>query len=81
MLSREAQPSAGNFGIGISDFGFTNVTDSFMANPKSQIRNPKSTSPDIALGCASRLNGEQVAAGYGFRDSASKIPLSEIDGS
>jgi hypothetical protein len=61
-FSREAQPRAGNFGFGIRDFGFMNEVKHFRPNPNSEIPIPKSplirksTSPDIALGCASRLN-------------------------
>jgi hypothetical protein len=42
MFSREAQPSAVNFGIGISDFGYKGKYFPLFVNPKSEIPDPKS---------------------------------------
>jgi error-prone DNA polymerase len=45
-----------DFGFGISDFGFRKDHSNSFKNPKSEIRNLKSS----ALGCASRLNALQT---------------------
>ena len=44
MFSREAQSGGDNCGIGISDCGFSNDAGNILANPKSEIPDPKSTS-------------------------------------